>query len=385
MLKRSAREGLKDHTYQHRLRNAFILSQFILSLILTNSCLVILSQMNFVKSFEPGYSRENIVGVHLPAETNGDIGTIRNALDANTDVEQFSFAGSSPINLHPIFTTENWTWKGLAEGTHTSFYRLNVDAEYISLFEIPLAKGRFFSTAEHRSQKIVINEKLERLLGFEEPVGEQIRQGEEVYEIIGVVKDFHFQHLSQKIRPLMFTCNDSKNNLYMKISPPFERKFEHIYSLLAQFTEQPLTLRFMDEVYNEQYSTERKMVSGIMAFTFLCILLSCLGLIGLVSYSTELRTKEIAIRKVHGSSSYQMMLLLNLSTLRLFTFGLAIAGILTWIIMSRWLGAFEFRVGITWWIYALGGLIIIGVALLSVSAQTLKAARKKPAEALKFE
>jgi ABC-type antimicrobial peptide transport system permease subunit len=385
MLKRSARQGLKDHKYQQKLRNVFILSQFILSLVLTNSSLVILSQMSFVKKMDLGYSREHIVGVHLPPELSEEIGTIRNMLETSPDVQVYSFAGSSPINLHPIFTTENWTWKGLPEGTHTSFYRLYVDAAYLDLFDIPVKKGRYFTSVEASAQKVVINEKLGNLLGFEDPVGELIRRGEEEFEIIGVVKDFHFQHLSQEILPLVLMYSESRNNLYMKITPPFEKKVEHIYSLLARFTEEPLTIRFMDEVYDEQYKSERKMVSGIMAFTLLSILLSCLGLVGLVSYSTELRTKEIAIRKVHGSTIYQIMLLLNLSTLRLFLLGLAVSAILTWVFMSRWLETFAFNVGIAWWIYCLGGMLILLIALLSVSAQTLKAARKTPAEALKFE
>jgi putative ABC transport system permease protein len=260
-----------------------------------------------------------------------------------------------------------------------------VDAAYIGLFDIPLTKGRFFTSVEASAQKVVINEKLGNLLGFEEPVGELIRRGEEVYEIIGVVKDFHFQHLSQEILPLVLMYSESRNNLYMKISPPYAKKVEHIHNLLSQFTEEPLTLRFLDDVFEEQYKSERKMVSGIMAFTILSILLSCLGLIGLVSYSTELRTKEIAIRKVHGSNMYQIMLLLNLNTLKLFILGLAVADILTWMFLRRWLESFAFNAGIAWWIFALGGLIILLNGLLSVSAQTIKAARKKSVEALKFE
>lgn len=385
MLKRSGQDGAKDHNYQQRLRHAFFLSQFFLSITLTNSSLVILHQINFMKNFEVGYSKENIAGVNLPPEVTEDIGAIRNKLETNPNIASFTFAGSSPVGLHPIFATENWSWKGLPEGTHTSFYRLYVDSEYLKVFEIPLAKGRFFANTETTSQNIVVNEKLGSLLGFKDPVGEKIRQGEEVYEIIGVVKDFHFQDLSNEILPLVLMYSPSRNNLYLKIVPPVERTIDQIQKQLVQFTEQPLSLSFIEKGFNEQYKSERKMVSGIIAFTCLSILLACLGLVGLISYSTELKTKEIAIRKVHGSLNYHILILLNRSTLRLFVFGLMAAAILTWLLMNTWLDSFAFRVNIAWWIYGLGGMLILLIVLLSVSAQTIKAARKNPAVALKFE
>ena len=102
------------------------------------------------------------------------------------------FAGSSPVNVHPLFSTENWNWEGLAEGTPTSIFRLNVDHNYLDIFQIPLIKGRFFSNSEAEQNKVVINEKLATILGFNNPIGKIISQGENRYEIIGIVKNFHF-------------------------------------------------------------------------------------------------------------------------------------------------------------------------------------------------
>jgi len=385
LLIKSENSGIKDHRFQHKLKNAFVLSQFILSISLSITSLVVLRQTNFMKDFEVGYEKENIVGAHLPVKMMDEVQAIKNSLNTVPNIEKFSFAGSSPVNLHPIFTTENWTWKGLQEGTHTAFYRLFVDSDYLNVFQIPLVTGRFFSPIESNENRIVINEKLASSLGFANPIGEIIKRGEESYEIIGIVKDFHFQDLSNDILPLILMYNDSKNNVYIKITPPIKPALKQIQSQFANFSDQPFDFGFINETYEDLYENERKIISGLLVFTIFSIFLSCLGLIALVTYSTELRTKEIAIRRVYGADINGIMIKLNLSIIKLFGVGMLTGSAVAWFVAQKWLESFAFRVSIDWWIYLLGGLAILIITILAVSAQTYKAARMNPVDALKIE
>ena len=385
LLIKSENSGIRDHRFQRKLKNAFVLSQFILSISLSITSLVVLRQTNFMKNFEVGYEKENIVGAHLPAKMMGEVQALRNSLKTVPNIEEFTFAGSSPVNLHPIFTTENWTWKGLQEGTHTAFYRLFVDSDYLNVFQIPLVKGRFFSPTKSDSSRIIINEKLASYLGFTNPIGEIIKRGKESYEIIGIVKDFHFQDLSNDILPLVLMYNDSKNNVYLKITPPIEPVLTQFQSQFATFSDQPLDFGFITETYEDLYENERKIISGLLVFTIFSIFLSCLGLIALVTYSTELRTKEIAVRRTYGADINGIMIKLNLSIIKLFGVGMLIGSMIAWFVAKKWLESFAYRVSIDWWIYLLGGFTILIITMLAVSAQTFKAARMNPTDALKIE
>jgi putative ABC transport system permease protein len=385
LLIKSENSGIRNHRFQRKLKNAFVLSQFILSISLSIISIVVLRQTSFMKNFEVGYEKENIVGVHLPEKMMDEVQALKNRLHTVPNIEKFSFAGSSPVNLHPIFTTENWTWKGLPEGTHTGFYRLFVDADYLKVFQIPLVEGRFFSPIETNQNRIVINEKLASYLGFANPIGEIIQRGKESYEIIGIVKDFHFQDLSNDILPLILMYNDSKNNVYIKITPPVKPALTQIQSQLANFSDETFIFSFINESYENLYENERKIISGLLVFTIFSIFLSCLGLIALVTYSTELRTKEIAIRRVYGADINGIMIKLNLSIIKLFGAGMLIGSIIAWFAAKKWLESFAFRVSIDWWIYLIGGLAILMITMLAVSIQTYKAARMNPVDALKIE
>jgi putative ABC transport system permease protein len=385
LLIKSENSGIRNHRFQRKLKNAFVLSQFILSISLSITSLVILRQTNFMKNFEVGYEKENIVGVHLPVKMMEDVQAIKNSLSSIPNIEEFTFAGSSPVNLHPIFTTENWAWEGLQEGTHTSFYRLFVDSDYLDVFQIPLVDGRFFSPTESDSNRIVINEKLASYLGFANPIGEIIKRGKESYEIKGIVKDFHFQDLSNDILPLLLMYSDSKNNAYIKITPPIKPALRQIQSQFTNFSDQPFDFRFITEAYEDLYENERKIISGLLVFTIFSIFLSCLGLIALVTYSTELRTKEIAIRRAYGADINGIMIKLNLSIIKLFLVGMLTGSMIAWFAAKKWLESFVIRVSIDWWIYLLGGFAILLITMLAVSSQTLKAARMNPVDALKIE
>jgi putative ABC transport system permease protein len=245
-----------------------------------------------------------------------------------------------------------------------------------------LIEGRFFSAMGTDQNRIVINETLAALLGFENPVGQILRRGEDEYEIIGVVRDFNFQHLSSEIRPLLFMYSSASRRLFVKINSNTMGAVEKVQAQISELTDNPATYNFVIEEHDKLYEGEQQILSAVLIFTLLCILLSSLGLIALVTYSTAARTKEIAIRKVFGIETREMMVKLNLSILKLFLPGLLLGGFTAWLIMREWLKDFVYRRGFEGWVFLLGALIIFIVALLSVSIQTWKAAKQSPAIAL---
>jgi len=382
VLVKASESSLPNFLFQRDLRNAFVLSQFILSIALSISSIVIIRQANFMMEFDTGFEKQGIVEFNLSLKDGQLLDEVKNSLESNPNVEGFSFGGTSPVSLTFLNTMEKWAWEGLEEGAHTSFYRLAVDEEYLKVFQIPLTEGRFFSALGTDQNRIVINEKLAGLLGFENPVGQILRRGEEEYEIIGVVRDFNFQHLSIEIRPLLFTYSMANRRLFIKIKSNTIGTVEQIQEQISELTDNPASYNFVIEAHDKLYEGEQQILSAVLIFTLLCILLSSLGLIGLVTYSTEAKTKEIAIRKVYGVETCEMMVTLNLSILKLFLPGLLLGGFTAWLIMREWLKDYVYRRGIEGWVFLLGAFIIFIVALLSVSIQTWKAAKQSPAVAL---
>ncbi len=374
-----------NSSHQNNVRNVFILSQFILSITLTIACLVIIRQTNYLNKFDLGYDSHNIVKAYLPPQESKDFETIKNNLLSNPNIEQVSFASVSPVNLSSFFATKNWEWEGLTKGSETSVYRLFVDNNYLDVFKIPLHKGRGFSASKTDKDKVIINEKFASLLGFNDPIGKIVSQGENKYEIIGVVKNFHFQNLSNNIQPLLFMYSDKENRIFVKISHNTEQSLNAIKKQFAQFYDQPFSYNFVDDELKELYINENKISVGIMVFTILAIILSCIGLIGLVMFNTESKTKEIGVRKVCGAKIVEIVILLNENILKWFLVGFFVSITLSWFLMTKWLENFAFRISLSWWIFVSGAFIVLIITAFTVSWQTWKAARTNPVDSLKYE
>ncbi|MDD4031716.1 MAG: ABC transporter permease, partial [Bacteroidales bacterium] len=371
--------------HQNKLRNAFVLSQFVLSITLTIVCLVIIIQTNYLNKFDVGYDSHNVVRIYMPPQGIKDFETIKNDLLSNPNIEQVSFAGASPVNLSSFFAAKNWEWEGLKKGASTSIYRLMVDHTYLDVFQIPLLKGRAFSASKTDKDKVIINEKLAGLLGFNDPVGKIVRQGGNNFEIIGVVKNFHFQSLSNNIQPLLFMYSDKENRMFVKISHNTTQSLDAIKKQFAQFYDQPFSYNFVDDDLKELYINESKISLGMLVFTILAIILSCIGLIGLVTFNIESKTKEVGVRKVCGAKITEIIVLLNENIIKWFLVGFLVSCILSWFLMSKWLENFAFRITLSWWIFISGAFMVLMITALTVSWQTWKAASTNPVDSLKYE
>jgi ABC-type antimicrobial peptide transport system permease subunit len=221
------------------------------------------------------------------------------------------------------------------------------------------------------------------MMGFEEPVGQRMIRGEDEYEIIGVVRDFNFQHLSQEISPLVIINGKSGRHLNVKIHPGAEAEVREIGGMLSETFGKPVPFTFIDEMYDRLYRGESQILAAVLFFTLLCILLSSLGLIGMVSLSASARTREIAVRKVFGAETGSIMIRQITGILRMFLPGMAIGCVLAWFIMKNWMEMYAHRIGLEGWVFIAGPLLILIVALLSISFQTWNSSRRSPARSLR--
>jgi putative ABC transport system permease protein len=282
-------------------------------------------------------------------------------------------------------------WEGRPPDAKMEIKTDFVDYDYIETFEIPLVEGRSFSRefSTDAETAFIVNEEAVRRMGLEKPVvGKKFGFWEIDGQIIGVMRDAHFQPLHQKIEPLVF-----------KLFPPWLRRMyvkfrsDNIASTLASLEKTwvdmnlgyPFEYRFLDEDFDNLYKSEARLGKIFQSFGALAVFIACLGLFGLASFIAEQKTKEIGIRKVLGSSTAGIMALLNQQFLK----WVAIANLIAWPIayfaMQKWLQKFAYRADIEIWAFILAAALGMTVALITVSVQTLKAARANPVDSLKHE
>lgn len=383
VLVRSKEGKRRGVMFQRNLRQTFVGGQFMLSIALTISGLIIFRQAEFMKQFDAGYAPGRIVEFSLSSDSDSVYDATRDWLTAQSGMEGFSFANASPVNLTVLNTRQNYRWEGLEDDAHTSIFQIYADADYLHVFDIPLTRGRFFAPLDEHADRIVINETLAEMMGQDDPVGQRIRRGEKAYEIIGVVRDFNFQHLSQEIRPLLFMYHRTGRHLFVHLASDSENAVKAIQVKLSGMTDHPVPANFVSETRDNLYTGETQILSAILFFTVLCIMLSSLGLVGLVNHSAAEKTKEIAVRKVFGADSRGIMIYQNLHMFKLFLPGAILGAALAGFIMTKWMKNYAYRNGMEGWVFVVGPVLILVFALLSMSVQTWRASRQPPAISLK--
>jgi putative ABC transport system permease protein len=270
-----------------------------------------------------------------------------------------------------------------------------VDFDFIPQYQITVVAGRAFSRAygADTTQSMMLNERAVRMLGYHSPqdaIGRDFDQWGRKGKIIGVVKDFHYEGLQQEIRPLSLRIEPGGcNMLSVKVSTSDLKKtiaaIEKTWH--AVIPNRPFSYFFVDDMFDRQYRSEDRFGKLFLSFAVLAILISCLGLLGLASYSTLQRTKEIGVRKVLGASVAGIVRLLSRDFLLLVGIAFLVATPLSFWLMKRWLDGFASRINIfsAWWIFAAGGIIALGIALFTISFQAVRAAMVNPVDSLRSE
>ncbi len=378
------------------LRKALVVLQFFISVALISGTIIILQQVNFLLNKDLGYNTDQILIIHAGSTDAGTYRVFRNQISQNPNVIQVATAD------YMMHSSVNWTrisWEGAAEGEWIKMNVNYIDEDIIETYGMAMAKGRAFSReyGSDQGNVVILNEAAVREIGWEEPVGKNIRYWGDYKltnigpaEVVGVVKDYHFLSLHNPVSPLMlrlFPEGMTGWNISVKISGQdipqtiafIENKFNGL------FPESVFNYRFLDEDFNRIYSEEREFGKVILYLTLLAIFIACLGLFGLASFATKQRTKEIGIRKVIGATVAHIMWLLNSEFLKLTVMGCILAWPVAYIVMGAWLQNFPYRVSIQWWVFLLSSLAACLVALLTISYQSVKASTANPVDSLRYE
>ena len=371
------------------LRKGLVVAQFVISIALIIATIVVYNQMRFMRSRDLGFRKDQIMII----DTHGDDGkdAFKQALTALPGVQSTALSSSVPGGGNPGAYSEIENKKGDLQIANLDLYF--VDFDYIPQFKLQLVAGRAFSKAfgTDTTQAMVMNETAVKMFGYataQEAIGRRFKQWGREGKIIGVVKDFHFRSLQETIKPLtmrieprgcdLVSVNIAGAQLAATV-PAIESKWK---SLIPA---RPFSYYFMDEFFDRQYRSEVRFGQLFFNFSLLAIFISCLGLLGLASYSTTQRTKEIGVRKVMGASVAGIVNLLSKDFLKLVAVSFVIAAPLSWYFMHKWLEHFAYRTGISWWVFVLAGVLALLVALFTISFQAIKAALMNPVKSLRSE
>jgi len=384
VLKGSISRGSKRST----LRSALVIFQFTISIVLIIGTLIVYRQFGYILNKKLGFDKEHVMLLH-GADTMGDqITSFKNELLKLPDVKSVSIGDYLPIAGTKRNGNGFWNeGKGTTESpVGGQFWQ--VDHDYINTMGINIVSGRNFSlNMPTDSQAAIINQTLAKELGLVDPIGKRIRNGNQTFTVIGVVGDFNFESLRQKISGLCLVLGNSPNIVSVKVhSSDMSRTIRSITGVWDRFSPtQPIRYNFLDESFARMYADVQRMGLIFSAFALLAIVIACLGLFALSSFMITQRTKEIGVRRVLGASMSNVVFILSKDFLILVAISNVIAWPVAYYFMNKWLQDYAYRIGISWWMFAVAGGMAFVIAFLTVGVQAIKAATANPVESLRYE
>lgn len=381
-------------------RKSLVVFQFVVTVVMLAGSLVVYKQLHYAMHKDLGFNKDQVLTFHIDdRNVREHVSAIKLQLLKNPVIEGVSAAGN-PIGNNNLggngYNFEN------TDGTFSTnskmVQELTVDADYLKTMEIKLLTGRSFSN-EMPTDKFgaaVINETLMKELGWQDAIGKRIQfdiddkgnKGQRT--VVGVVKDFHTYSLQHKVSPLVMVMpasQSSEDNLYVRIAKgKVKEGLAHLDKVFRTFDKvSPVEYHFLDKNFAQQYEAERKQGQIAFAFTIIAVIIACLGLYGLATFTAAQRTKEIGIRKVLGASVPNIIGLLSKDFATLVIVATVIASPLAWLAMHQWLNDFAYRINIDWTIFAIAGLGAIIISVATVSFQAVKSALANPVKSLRTE
>ncbi|NUO01110.1 MAG: ABC transporter permease [Saprospiraceae bacterium] len=380
-------------------RSALVVFQFSVAVALIIATMLVYNQLSFIQNKKLGFEKSRVIVLDDAYGLGDKVYTFKEEMLRHPAIESATVSGYLPV---PSSRSDNTFSKArsIDKDNSISMQRWRVDNDYMATLGLEIVQGRNFDPARITdSMAIIINETAARQMGFPDPIGQKIYAPNRNFEgapkpedfseleIIGVVKDFHWSSLRDNIGALSLQLGRSTGLMSFRykgaetgaIIAALEKQWK------AMSPDQAFSYRFLDDAFARMYDAEQRIgkIAGI--FGVLSILVSCLGLFGLASFTTEQRTKEIGIRKVLGASVPGITGLLAKDFLKLVAVAIVIASPLAWWLMQKWLSDFAYRIEIRWWMFALAGLAAVAIAFLTVSFQSIKAALANPVRSLRSE
>jgi putative ABC transport system permease protein len=393
VLKGGIAKGFKSS----RLRSGLVVFQFFISISLIIGTIVIYNQLNYIRSREIGYNRDQVLVINNAGALDKKIKAFRQDLLKISGVQAASIAGSLPTESG--YNSNGWFKDAGLDAKQvnimTDFY---VDQNYIPTLGMQMTAGRNFSTDFLTdSSAIIINETAARFLGFKNPLNENLYRPSgyasnggflpKAFHIIGVVKDFNFNSMHDKVGPLIIELSENYGRIALRINtkniPALISEAESKWNSMG--AGQPFSYSFLDADFNKVYDADLRTGKLFTTFAIFAIFIACLGLFGLVTYAAEQRIKEIGVRKVLGASVGEIVAMISKDFIKLVVIASVIAFPVAWWMMNKWLQSFAYRISISWWVFALAAFLTIAIALITVSSQAIKAALANPVKSLRTE
>ncbi|CAM3459268.1 ABC transporter permease [Aequorivita lipolytica] len=379
------------------LRNGLVVFQFVIAIVLVISTIIVFTQLRYTQQRDLGYDKENILVINNGEKLDAGVESFREEIAAIPQVEDatsstgiFTKGSFGDFYVPQTTETDNMVAKDISLGSYL------VDDHFISTLNLKIEQGREFDARFNDSLSVIINEAAAKQIGWENPIGQKIRYpggNMEYYTVIGVVKDFNLESLHSSILPFALFSKSSQSYDTGVSFITLKYKTDNPKELIATIEKEwknyqqdvPFEYSFLDDDLNAAYKTDLQQASLFGIFTALSIFVACLGLFGLVAFTAQQRTKEIGIRKILGARVTEIIKLLSMDFLRLVILAMLVASPIAWLAMNQWLQDFAYRINIPWWAFLVAGIAALGIALITVSFQAIKAAIANPVKSLRTE
>jgi len=371
-------------------RKSLVVIQFIISISLIIGALVIDKQRDFIKNKNLGFQKEHILYVLIQnPDLRSNCQRIKSELSGNPQILDMTVSMHIPARIRG--GSRGAYWEGREEVETLTTYRTQVDYNYFNFYGIDVVKGRNFSKEfpSDQNNAYIVNETIADYIGWEDPIGQNFSWSgrSRMGKVIGVVKDFHFFALHMPIDGLAIRLNPNGNYLSLKIHPEnMDKTIAFIEKKWKELSpEYPFTFSFLDDAIDRMYRTEQRLGKGINIFTTIAIFIACLGLFGLASFTAEQKTKEIGVRKILGAPILSIVYLLSHEFLKRVLLAAVLAAPLACFVMNKWLQNFAYRTNISIWTILISTVLVMIIALITVSYQSIKAATANPVDSLRYE
>lgn len=378
------------------LRTTLVVFQFTITIVLIVATLVISNQINFIQTKDIGFNKDQLMIIDINSGTVRDqFQAMKNEFAKLAGVQQVAVSSRVPgewKNIREVYVRN--TNEASAQRDSLQTYFMGFDEEMLNTYQLQLAAGSFFEGTEADSMNVVMNASAVEAMNLKNPVGAVLqmntRNGKWNAHVIGVLQDFNFQSLHQKIAPIIIGYRNnpiqSIDYFTLKVSGDTQQLIEGAANVCEKFDpETPIEYHFLSEQLNSFYVSEKKAGMIFQMAGALSILVACLGLLGLANYHVERKTKELGIRKILGAGPLNLFLMVSLSFTRQVLLAFVLACPLAWYVMREWLSAFEYRIPLNAGVFILAGAMVLLLALLTVSYQSVKAAMFNPIDSLRTE
>jgi len=366
-------------------RKGLVIFQFTLSSILIVVVIIVYQQIQLIQNTDAGYNKDSILRFSAEGKIQGkkeiflaELKNIPGVVNASSTYHKMVGRGYSHFDME---------WPGMDPDNDLSFEAFEVDYDFIETMGMQVRAGRSFSrNFGTDSTKIVLNETAVKMMGLKDPVGMTIKRFGSNRQVIGVVKDFHYESLHEPIKPAYLFLLPG-NTIVVKMQAGHQRQtIAAIEQLYGKYNPGfPFTFNFLKEAYQKQYDSESRVSTLSKYFAGLAIVISCLGLFGLAAFTAQKRKKEIGVRKVIGASVVNITTMLSKDFFVLIFISLAIALPVSWWMMSYWLQGFAYRIHITPYVFLITAMAVILITILTISYQSIKAAMVNPVQSLRTE